>query len=235
MVPSTPTRPRFKQAPSRRGTTSPRRCTGVLFDYLVWRSTNRCTATTRRRAAAPVLDISIRLMRSTAQQGRFEQALHQLREREAPLFFDACVFGEELRTYEEEGVPFAHVQFEDNARCVAIFDGRPRQPLLAARRRVPEGGEGARVACVGIAGALPQRGGRTSTSRRGARTARRRAALRRRGGLRDSGLRGEESRLSTTLKTLGATGNRVVASFFADDARTKTLGSAFREAARIRA
>ena len=36
-------------------------------------------------------------------------------------------------------------------------------------------------------------------------------------------------KLSTTLKTLGATGNRLVASFFADDARTKTLGSAFRK------
>ena len=55
----------------------------------------------------------------------FEQLCINYANEKLQLFFDACVFGEELRTYEEEGVPFAHVQFEDNARCVALFDGRP--------------------------------------------------------------------------------------------------------------
>ena len=114
---------------------------GGLFDYLVRRvneSLHRGDSPTS--SSIGVLDIfGFEVFRHNS----FEQLCINYANEKLQLFFDACVFGEELRTYEEEGVPFAHVQFEDNARCVALFDGRPVN-LFSLLDDECQGGEGAR-------------------------------------------------------------------------------------------
>ena len=201
---------------------------GGLFDYLVRRVNESL-----RRGDSPtsssigVLDIfGFEVFRHNS----FEQLCINYANEKLQLFFDACVFGEELRTYEEEGVPFAHVQFEDNARCVALFDGRPVN-LFSLLDDECQGGEGARDDRFGAKCAATFARKNPHFEARGPDGAQ--FAVRHFAGAVAYETRGfvakNRDKLSTTLKTLGATGNRLVASFFADDARTKTLGSAFRK------
>ena len=201
---------------------------GGLFDYLVRRvneSLRRDDSPTS--SSIGVLDIfGFEVFRHNS----FEQLCINYANEKLQLFFDACVFGEELRTYEEEGVPFAHVQFEDNARCVALFDGRPVN-LFSLLDDECQGGEGARDDRFGAKCAATFARKNPHFEARGPDGAQ--FAVRHFAGAVAYETRGfvakNRDKLSTTLKTLGATGNRLVASFFADDARTKTLGSAFRK------
>ena len=199
---------------------------GGLFDYLVKRVNESLHSDAAQTGSIGVLDIfGFEVFRYNS----FEQLCINYANERLQLFFDACVFGEELRTYEREGVPFAHVQFEDNAKCVALFDGRPVN-LFSLLDDECQGGEGARDDRYGSKCATTFARKNVHFEARGLDGAQ--FAVRHFAGAVVYETQGfvakNRDKLSTTLQALGATGNRLVASFFADDKRTKTLGSSFR-------
>lgn len=199
---------------------------GGLFDYLVRRVNESLHSDAAQTSSIGVLDIfGFEVFRHNS----FEQLCINYANERLQLFFDACVFGEELKTYEREGVPFAYVQFEDNAKCVALFDGRPVN-LFSLLDDECQGGEGARDDRYGSKCATTFARKNVHFEARGSDGAQ--FAVRHFAGAVVYETQGfvakNRDKLSTTLQVLGATGSSLVGSFFADDKRTKTLGSSFR-------
>ncbi len=55
----------------------------------------------------------------------FEQLSINYANEKLQLHFNEVIFNEELKMYTEEGIPSEAIQFEDNAECVSLIEGKP--------------------------------------------------------------------------------------------------------------
>jgi len=94
---------------------------GRLFDWLVVKI-NASISRGEGACHVGVLDI---FGFEVFKVNSFEQLCINYTNEKLQLFFNDVVFGEEMKMYESEGVPHTHMAFEDNARCVALLDGKP--------------------------------------------------------------------------------------------------------------
>ena len=94
---------------------------GRLFDWLVVKI-NASISRGEGACHVGVLDI---FGFEVFKVNSFEQLCINYTNEKLQLFFNDVVFGEEMKMYESEGVPHTHMAFEDNAKCVALLDGKP--------------------------------------------------------------------------------------------------------------
>ena len=94
---------------------------GKLFDWLVVKI-NQTISRGEGAVHVGVLDI---FGFEVFKKNSFEQLCINYTNEKLQLFFNDVVFGEEMKMYDSEGVPHAHMTFDDNAKCVSLLDGKP--------------------------------------------------------------------------------------------------------------
>ena len=92
-----------------------------MFDWIIY-SVNQTLKTSEAPFSVGILDI---FGFEVFELNSFEQLCINYANEKLQLHFNEVIFNEEMKMYEEEGIPSEHIDFVDNAQCVALIEARP--------------------------------------------------------------------------------------------------------------
>jgi len=92
-----------------------------MFDWIIY-SVNQTLKTSEAPFSVGILDI---FGFEVFEVNSFEQLCINYANEKLQLHFNEVIFNEEMKMYEEEGIPSEHIDFVDNAQCVSLIEARP--------------------------------------------------------------------------------------------------------------
>ena len=92
-----------------------------MFDWIIY-SVNQTLKTSEAPHSVGILDI---FGFEVFEVNSFEQLCINYANEKLQLHFNEVIFNEEMKMYEEEGIPSEHIDFVDNAQCVQLIEARP--------------------------------------------------------------------------------------------------------------